>query len=125
MPNFSSVRKLMPAKLASDAENAVELDGMADGFVNLQAELGAFENDGAFALGHWQRGMERDGLLGYAGRVSDQIESIRRARIPASWCWPPKRLGEERFWISSFLKLYAAIPAPRTGACLIDNAAER
>ena len=34
------------------AEDAVEFDGMADGFVNLQAELRAVENDGARPSGH-------------------------------------------------------------------------
>src|SRR5258706_3990563 len=38
------------------AEHAVQLNGMADGFVNLQAELRAVENDRLRALGRLRRG---------------------------------------------------------------------
>ena len=56
------------------AQHAVEFDGMADGFVNLQAELRAFENDGALAFGTLRGFVQRDGLFGDALRVADQIE---------------------------------------------------
>ena len=64
----------MPAKFASMPEHAVELDGMADGFVNLQAELRAIENDRALAFGALRGRMQRDGFFADARRVADQIE---------------------------------------------------
>ncbi len=56
------------------AEHAVELDGMADRFVNLQAELGAFEDDGALAFGTHGGLVQRGGLFGDLRRVAHQVQ---------------------------------------------------
>ncbi len=84
---------------------------MSDGFVNLQAELRAIENDGALAFGTLRGGMQRDAFfadaLRIAGRSSDSTSSY-----PCSMCCPPKLFGYERFWISVPAKLVATIPAP-------------
>ncbi len=56
------------------AQDAVELDGMADGFVDLQAELRAIEDDRALPFGALRGGMQRDGLFGDALRVADKVE---------------------------------------------------
>ena len=56
------------------AEDAIEFDGMADGFVNLQAELRAVQNDRARAFRALRGRMQRDGFFGDALRVAGQIE---------------------------------------------------
>src|SRR4029077_8954725 len=58
------------------AEDAVELDGMADGFVNLQAELAAFKNDGARALGTLRGLMQSDRFLGNRAGVADEVHGF-------------------------------------------------
>src|SRR6266576_118451 len=55
-------------------KNAVQLDGMADRFMNLQAELAAAEDEGADLFRALRRGMKRGGLFRDARRVSHQIE---------------------------------------------------
>jgi len=55
-------------------KNSVELDGMADGFVDLQAELAAAEDEGADLFRALRRGMKRGGFFGNDRRVSQQIE---------------------------------------------------
>ena len=70
------------------AEDAVEFDGMADGFVNLQAELRAVENERLRALGRLRRRMQRDGFFGDARRVAHQVERFdqfvaRELMLPA------------------------------------------
>ena len=56
------------------AQHAIEFDGMADGFVNLQAELRAFEDDVALALRALRGLVQRHGFFGDALRVADQVE---------------------------------------------------
>ncbi len=53
------------------AEDAIQLDGMADRFVNLQSELAAAEDDCADLFRALRRGMERGGFFGNDRRVSD------------------------------------------------------
>ncbi len=61
---------------------------MADGFVNLQAELRAVQDDRLRALGRLRRGMQRDGFFGDARRVAHKIERFdqlvaRQLMLPA------------------------------------------
>src|SRR3974390_1085271 len=58
------------------AENAIELDGMPDGFVDLEPELAAVEDQTELALGALVRGVERHSLLGDARRVSGKVEFV-------------------------------------------------
>jgi len=51
---------------------------MADGFVNLQSELRAVENDRLRALGRLRRRMQRDRFFGNARRIPDQIERFHQ-----------------------------------------------
>ncbi len=53
---------------------AIELDGMADGLVNLQAQLRRAENNSARAFGTLCGGMQRDSLLAGTLRVADKIK---------------------------------------------------
>ena len=55
--------KRRAGKIGFHAEHAVELDGVADRLVNLQAELRAIEHDVVRAFGTLVRRMQRDGLL--------------------------------------------------------------
>ena len=57
------------------AEHAVELDGVADGFVNLQAELRAVQNQVELAFGALVGGVQRHGFFGDARRVLEQASS--------------------------------------------------
>ena len=50
-------------KIGFFAQDAVELNGMADGFVNLQSELAAAENQGAFFLWALRGAVQRDRIL--------------------------------------------------------------
>ena len=45
LAQFFEREKTHAREIRFHAQHAVELDGMADGFVNLQAELRAFENE--------------------------------------------------------------------------------
>ncbi len=58
------------------AEHAIELDGMADGFVNLEAELAAVEDQIEAAFGALIGRVQRHGLFGHARRVLEQIELV-------------------------------------------------
>ena len=62
------------------AENAIEFDRMADGFVNLQAELAAAENQCAGRFGAMRGGVERDGFFGDPRRILDELHLLRRVR---------------------------------------------
>ena len=64
------------------AEHAIELDGMADGFVNLQPELAAIQNQIEAAFGALIGRVQRHGLFGDARRVLEQIEFMDQARSP-------------------------------------------
>ena len=66
------------------AEDAVELDGMADGFVNLQPELRAAQNNRALAFGALRGGVQRDGLLGDASAHCRPDRAIRPAHSLAT-----------------------------------------
>ena len=74
LAQFFDGEKTHAREICFHAENAIELDGMADGFVNLQAELRAIENDGALPFGALRGGMQRDAFFGDARRVADEIE---------------------------------------------------
>ncbi len=66
------------------AEHAVELDGMADGFVDLQAELRAVENNRALPFGALRGGMQRDGFFGDARGACRPSRAIRPVRSLAA-----------------------------------------
>ncbi len=51
------------------AQHAIELDGMADGFVNLQPELAAVEDQIEAAFGALIGRVQRDGFFGHARGV--------------------------------------------------------
>src|SRR5579859_6223600 len=55
-------KKTGAGKIGFLAENAIEFNGMADGFVNLQAKLASPENQRRFFLGALRGGVERDRL---------------------------------------------------------------
>ena len=76
LAEFFDGEKTHAREIRFHAEHAVELDGMADGFVDLQAELRAFENDRACAFRTLYGGMERDGFFADALGVADQIERL-------------------------------------------------
>src|SRR5579871_4197415 len=57
-------------------ENAIELDGVADGFVDLQAKLGAIEDEVECALGALVGGVEGDGFLGNARGVFQELQLV-------------------------------------------------
>ena len=58
------------------SQDAIELDGMADGLVNLQAQLRRAENNSARAFGTLCGGMQRDSLLAGTLRVADKIKDM-------------------------------------------------
>ncbi len=58
------------------AENAIEFDRMADGFVNLQAELASAKDERSGFLGALRGGMKRDGFFGNARRVLQKFERL-------------------------------------------------
>jgi alpha-D-ribose 1-methylphosphonate 5-triphosphate synthase subunit PhnG len=64
------------------AEHAIELDGMADGFVNLKPELAAIEDQIEAAFGALIGRVQRHGFLGDARRVRQQIAARGSARSP-------------------------------------------
>src|SRR6267378_5518463 len=63
-------------KIGFLAENAVELDGVPDGFVNLQAELTSAENQCSDFLRALRSGMQGGGLFRDDGRIAEQIERL-------------------------------------------------
>src|ERR1043166_2701464 len=58
------------------AEDAIELDGVADGLVNLEAELRAAEDEIEFAFGALRRVVERDSFFGDAVGVLHQLQLV-------------------------------------------------
>src|SRR5712664_1715707 len=60
------------------AKNSIQLDGMADRFVDLQAELAAAEDEGADLFGALRRGMKRNGFFRDDRRVFYQIERFNQ-----------------------------------------------
>ena len=60
------------------AEHAVELDGMADGFVNLQSQLAAIQDQIEAAFGALIGRVQRHGLFGDARRVPQQIDFVNQ-----------------------------------------------
>src|SRR6266478_1051066 len=61
-------------KICFHAQDAIELDRMADGFVNLQAELRAAQNERTCASGSLRCRMQRDSFLGDTRCVPHQVE---------------------------------------------------
>ena len=57
-------------------EHAIELDGMADGFVNLQPELAAIQDQVEAAFGALIGRVQRHGLFGHERRVRQQIQFV-------------------------------------------------
>ncbi len=65
------------------AEDAIEFDGMADGFMNLQAKLAAFEHEVEVAFRALIRLVQRNGLFCHAGRLAtrDRVRSRIRSLL--------------------------------------------
>ena len=83
--NFGSVlqaieliesKEARPSKIGFLPEDAVELDGVADGFVDLQSKLVSRKDQRAGALRTLRGGMQCDRFFGYAGGVPQQIERL-------------------------------------------------
>src|SRR3989338_3037619 len=77
-----------PGEVRLHPQHAVELDGMADGLVDLQAELGALEEDGAVPFRALGRLVQRYGFLAHAPGVLDELQALdelvaRRGVLPA------------------------------------------
>ena len=66
--------KTCAGKIRFLAEDAIEFDGVADGFVNLQAELAAAENERAGFLRTLRGGMQRGGFFADARCVLQKFE---------------------------------------------------
>ena len=63
-------QKTGAGKIRFLAQDAIEFDGMADGFVNLQAQLAAAQNQRARFFRALRRGVQRDRFFGdLAARV--------------------------------------------------------
>ena len=60
------------------AQHAVELDGMADGLVDLQPQLRATQDDRAFPLRTLRGLVQRHGLLANAPRVLHQLPLLEQ-----------------------------------------------
>ncbi len=75
---FFECEKTHAREICLHAEHSIELDGVADGFVNLQAELRAVENDCLRALGRLRRRMQRDRFFGDARGVPNQVERFHQ-----------------------------------------------
>ena len=73
--SLSSVRKRRAGEIGFHAQHAVEFDGMADRFVDLQAELRAIEDDVELALGTLVRGVQRDCFFGDRRAFSTSFSS--------------------------------------------------
>src|SRR6266850_282276 len=61
-------------KIGFLAKNPIELDGVPDGFVNLQAELASAEDDRSRFLRALRSGVQRRGFFRDDGRVAEQIK---------------------------------------------------
>src|SRR5258708_19469767 len=70
---FVESEKAGAGKIRFLAENAIEFDGMPDGFVNLQAELAAAEDQRGFFFGALRGGVEGDRLFGHFSSVLKNI----------------------------------------------------
>ena len=73
---FFKREKTHAGEVRLHAQHAVELDGMADGLVDLQPELRALENNGAFPFRALGGSVQRQGLLGNALAMAGQIERL-------------------------------------------------
>src|ERR1700674_1465073 len=69
---FLDGEKTHSSEIGFLAEDAVEFDGMPDGLVNLEAELGGTKDYGAGAFGALRGGMQRDGFFRDSRRVADE-----------------------------------------------------
>ena len=58
------------------AQNAIELDGMANRLVDLQSQLGAIEDQVEIALGALIGGVQGDGFFGDARGIPDEVPLI-------------------------------------------------
>ena len=75
------------------AQHAIELDGMADGFVNLQAELAAVENQIERAFGTLIGRVQRDGFFGDARGILEQSQLVESARSLSAGAGRRSELG--------------------------------
>ena len=74
LPQFFGGEETHARKIRFHAQHAVELNRMADRFVNLQAQLRAIENDRALPLGALGGRMQRNRFFGDALRMGHQVE---------------------------------------------------
>src|SRR5258708_33097271 len=73
---FVESEKAGAGKIRLLAENAIEFDGMPDGFVNLEAELAAAEDQRGFFFGALRGGVEGDRLFGHLRSVLQKIHGL-------------------------------------------------
>ena len=106
-----------------DAQHAIELDRMADRFVNLQPELAAIEDEIESAFRAGIGGVQRDRLFGDARRVTEQVELVDE------FVAFQLILAAERIRVAPLLN-FVVLEAERSeaGACdgprLVDTAAD-
>ena len=112
LAQFFEREKTHAREIRFHAQHAIELDGMADGFVNLQAELRAIENNRALPFRALRGAMQRDAFFGDARRVADQVERfdqfVARAACAGRQSYSDRNASE----FPSPAKLVATIPAP-------------
>jgi hypothetical protein len=106
------------------AQHAIELDGVADGFVDLQTELRAVQNQVEFAFGTLIGGVQRHGLFSHARSVFEQAQLFHQL-VPLQLV-----LAAERIGIGAPLDLAILIAEGRkTGAAeaagLVDETPQR
>src|SRR5260370_40157972 len=105
------------------AEDAVQLDGVTDRFVNLQAELAAAEDEGANLFRALRRGMKRGGFFGDDGRVSEQIEGFDKL-VTLQGMLAAKTIGIRAFLNFFLLKRRGGNSAPGNHLALVNARAD-
>ena len=74
------------------AQHAIELDGVADGFVDLQTELRAIQNQVRLAFGTLIGGVQRHRLFSHPRRVLEQAQFFHQL-VPLQLVLPAERIG--------------------------------
>ena len=105
------------------AQHAIELDGVADGFVNLQAQLRAVEDQVEFALGALVGLMQRHGLFGDARGVLQQAQLVHQF-VAFQLELAAEGIGEGALLKIAVLVAGGRETRAREAARLIDYAAE-
>src|SRR5271157_1320559 len=105
------------------AEDAVELDGMADGFVNLQAELRAIEDQVKLTFRALRGGVQRHGFFGDARGMAQQVE-LSHQLVAFQLVLAADGVGERALLDFAVLVAESGEARAAGGAGLIDQAAE-